>query len=62
MATTFKVTAKKNVGKISKGATVQLISSHSKPDSKEIKEAVKRQFGIEQNTIFISDFEIEKIK
>jgi hypothetical protein len=65
MATTFKVTANREIaGKIGKGSVVQVTKSTSNtPMLSEVMEAYKRQLGIEVKnvSIVLSYFTIEKI-
>ena len=58
---TYNITAKRNIGKITKGLKVQISHPHS-PSSKVIIEAYERQFGIKGGSGSLGDFIIEKTK
>jgi len=64
MAYVFKCTAKKLIGgKIPKGSTVQVVEqSVSRPQPKNILEALNRKFGtnLKSNSVSVSYFDVEK--
>ncbi|GEM_PF-3538024 len=58
---TYNITAKRNIGKITKGLKVQISHPHS-PSSKIIIETYERQFNLKGGSASLGDFIIEKVK
>ncbi|MBF1586487.1 MAG: peptidase [Prevotella sp.] len=60
----WKVTTKKQVGKLPAGASVEIVKNNTtgKPTQKEINEAYKTKYGVDGGSLSTSYYDIELCK